>query len=74
MQRDFQLPPAGKDAGGAANQSNIARITAELGRHDGDLGEVRRIAALTRKRQSDNPSDTTKARRKKGKHPPERAS
>ena len=35
----------------AINQGNIDRITAELGRHTGDVGETRRLEALLAKRE-----------------------
>jgi hypothetical protein len=52
MRRDIQHLPADKDAGTIVHQSNIDRITAELGRQHGDAGETRRIKMLTQKRQS----------------------
>jgi hypothetical protein len=56
-------PPA------AVNQVNIDSVTAELGRHTGDVGETKRLAALEtlmEKRQCDAASHGAKARRKKG--------
>jgi hypothetical protein len=50
----------------AANQPNIDSVTAELGRHTGDIGETKRLEALMEKRQSDSASHGAKARRKKG--------
>jgi len=36
------------------NQPNIDRVTAELGRHAGDVGEKKRLKALMQKRRAGN--------------------
>jgi hypothetical protein len=62
MPRDKQIPPAD-------NKANIESVTAELGRHTGDVGDTKRLKALEilmEKRQSDTTSHAVKARRKKG--------
>jgi hypothetical protein len=46
------------------NQEDIDRITAELGRHEGDVGETRRLEALTQKRENEIPSEGAKTRRR----------
>jgi len=49
------------------NQSNIDRITAELGRHAGDVGEKKRLKALMQKRLSDIALEGSKTCSKKAK-------
>jgi hypothetical protein len=47
------------------NQSNIDRVTAELGRQPGDLGEKRRLEVLTQKRRDHVALENAKVRSKK---------
>jgi len=47
------------------NQSNIDRITAELGRHAGDVGEKKRLKLLMQKRLSDIALEGSTKRSKK---------
>lgn len=65
----MQFPPAdGKPrllARRDANQQNIDRITAELGRHAGDVGEEKRLEALMKKRRSNIALEGAKIRSKK---------
>ncbi len=62
MPRDKQIPHAD-------NKPNIESVTAELGRHTGDVGETKRLRALEilmEKRQGVAISHGASARRKKG--------
>jgi hypothetical protein len=62
MPHNKQPPPA-------VNQAIIDSVTTELGRHAGDVGETKRLAALEKsmaKRQNDVVSHGAKERRKKG--------
>ena len=49
------------------NQSNIDRITAELGRHAGDVGEKKRLKVLMQNRRSDIALEGARTRSKKAK-------
>jgi hypothetical protein len=64
----YCLMPRNKQPTAALNQANIDSVTAELGRHTGDVGVTKRLAALEKvmeKQQNDAVSHGAKARRKK---------
>jgi hypothetical protein len=69
--QDRLFPPSDEEARLPArpdvNQSNIDRITAELGRHADDVGERKRLRVLTQKRRSGIASERAKTRSKKAK-------
>jgi hypothetical protein len=54
--QDKKLPPDEEASGPPARQkvaqSNIDRVTAELGRHAGDVGEKKRLKVLTQNRRA----------------------
>jgi hypothetical protein len=61
--------PHNKQPRPAINQAIIDSVTTELGRHAGDVGETKRLAALeksTEEQQNNAVSPGAKARRKKG--------
>jgi hypothetical protein len=49
------------------NQSNIDRITAELGRHAGDVGEQKRLKVLMQRRLSEIAVEGARTRSKRAK-------
>jgi hypothetical protein len=51
------------------DQSNIDRITAELGRHAGDVGQKKRLRMLMQRRLSDIALETTCSKKAKPKNP-----
>ena len=62
MHRDKEIPHAD-------HKANIESVTAELGRHTGDVGEIKRLKALEilmEKRQGVAIPHGARARRKKG--------
>jgi len=65
---DSQIPPDDRDSPLLArpdvNQRNIDRVTAELGRHAGDVGEKKRLEVLTQKRRSNIALEGAKTRAK----------
>jgi hypothetical protein len=67
--QETQFPPAGGKpqllARPDVNQQNIDRVTAELGRHAGDVGEKKRLEALMQKRRSDIALEGAKTRSKR---------
>jgi hypothetical protein len=66
---DKQIPPDDCEprffARPDVNQRNIDRVTAELGRHAGDVGEKKRLAVLMQNRRSDIALEGAKTRAKK---------
>jgi hypothetical protein len=65
---DTQIPPDDCEtpllARPDVNQRNIDRVTAELGRHAGDVGEKKRLEVLTQKRRSNIALEGAKTRAK----------
>jgi hypothetical protein len=67
--RDKPIPPDDGEprllARPDVNQGNIDHVTAELGRHAGDVGEKKRLEVLIQKRRSDSALEGAKTRAKK---------
>jgi len=66
VESNTQFPPDDEEPRRLArphvNQSNIDRITAELGRHAGDVGEKKRLKVLMQRRLSDVALEGAKTR------------